>query len=415
MRTGDPADENRPDETRFSLKPLMFQSFVCTMAVMTFTALVGPIGRTLGLAPWHMGVAVTAGGLAWIMTAQAWGKASDRHGRRPVLLGGLGGFAIAYAGLCLVTALALHDGMPVLMAFAGLVVGRTLAGAFFAAVPTAGAALIADHVPPERRAAAMGALGMASAAAMVIGPALAGLVAPHGLVLPLLVAAALPFVAFGASWWLLPRAKKPSRPAALQPPRLTDRRLRRPVTVAFVSMLAVATAQMVIGFYALDRLGLSPHDGARVAGIALTCVGIALTLAQAMVRFLRWPPMVLIRLGAGVSALAFLGAAFATTSILLYLSYFLAAAGMGLLWPSISALAANSVEPHEQGAAAGAVIAAQGLGSVFGPLLGTLLYAVDITAPYMLIAVLLAALVPWGESRIATGPGTHADANAPRP
>ncbi|MBK1674592.1 MFS transporter [Ectothiorhodospira shaposhnikovii] len=390
-----------PGATPFSLKPLMFQSFVCTMAMMTFTALAGPIGRSLGLAPWNMGLAVTAGGIAWILTARAWGNASDRHGRRPVLLSGLGGFAIAYAGLCLITALALEDRMPALMALAGLVIGRTLTGGFFSAVPTAGAAMIADHVPPDRRTAAMGALGMASASAMVIGPAVAGLVAPYDLVLPLLVAAALPVVAFAASWSFLPRTGKPIRSVAQQPPPLTDPRLRRPAVVAFVSMLAVATAQMVIGFYALDRLGLSPQEGARVAGIALACVGVALILGQTMVRVLRWPPEFLIRLGAAIAALAFFGVAFATTAILLYLCYFVAAAGMGLLWPSVSALAANAVQPHEQGAAAGTITTAQGLGSVIGPLLGTTIYSVAITAPYMLIALLLAVLIPWRIDRSA--------------
>jgi MFS family permease len=215
----------------------------------------------------------------------------------------------------------------------------------------------------------------------------------------LLVAAALPVVAFGASWWRLPRTGRPHRSAARPPPRLGDRRLRRPVTVAFAAMVAVATAQMVVGFYALDRLGLSPREGAQVAGIALTCVGIALTLAQTTVRFLGWSPEALIRLGAGLAGLAFLGAAFATTPGLLYLCYFLAASGMGLLWPSVSAMAANAVEPHEQGAAAGSVTAAQGLGTVLGPLLGTAIYAVDSTAPYVLIALLMAALVPGGARR----------------
>lgn len=423
MSTVDPADVPGrgglsavvPTDGRFSLKPLMFQTFVCTMATMTFTALAGPIGRTLDLAPWQMGLAVTAGAVSWIFTAQAWGRASDRHGRRPVLLGGLGGFAVAYGGLCLVAALALKGGMSALAAFVGLLVGRTLTGAFFAAIPTASAAMVADHVEPERRAAAMGALGMASAAAMVIGPALAGLIAPYDLDLPLLAAAALPLVALAASWRLLPPGR-PHAPLVMQPPRLTDRRLRQPVIVAFASMLAVSTAQMVIGFYAIDRLALSPQNGAHVAGIALTCAGAALILAQGMVRFFNWRPIVLIRLGALIGGLGFLAVAVATAPILLYLCYFVAAFGMGVLWPSISALAANAVHRHEQGAAAGAVTAAQGLGSVLGPLLGTLIYAVDITAPYVMIALLLMTLVPQSETIPARADGKGGDGQGdPRP
>ena len=410
--TGAPDPSDLPadgaDGRRFSLKPLMFQTFVCTMATMTFTALAGPIGRTLDLAPWQMGLAVTAGAVSWILTAQAWGRASDRHGRRPVLLGGLVGFAIAYAGLCLVAVLALKGGLSTLAAFVGLVIGRILAGAFFTAVPTTSAALIADHVEPQHRAAAMGALGMASATAMVVGPALAGLIAPYDLNVPLLVAAVLPFVAVAASWRLLPQGRRHA-PQAMPAPRLTDRRLRQPVTVAFTSMLAVSTAQMVVGFYAIDRLALSPQDGGHVAGISLTCAGLALILAQGMVRFFKWRPIMLIRLGAAIGGLSFLAVIVATTPVLLYLCYFLAALGMGVLWPSISALAANAVQKHEQGAAAGAVTAAQGLGSMLGPLLGTLIYAIDVTAPYVMIALLLLMLVPRGGATSASVTGESGD------
>ncbi|EMV8752335.1 MFS transporter, partial [Escherichia coli] len=63
---------------------------------------------------------------------------------------------------------------------------------------------------------------------------------------------------------------------------------------------------------------------------------------------------------------------------------------MGWVFPAFSALAANAVQPHEQGAAAGSVGAAQGLGIVLGPLAGTLLYEVGPGVPYLLVGVLLA-------------------------
>lgn len=62
---------------------------------------------------------------------------------------------------------------------------------------------------------------------------------------------------------------------------------------------------------------------------------------------------------------------------------------MGWIFPALSALAANAVEPHEQGAAAGSIGAAQGLGIVLGPLVGSLLYEVSPGVPYVLVCVLL--------------------------
>lgn len=170
------------------------------------------------------------------------------------------------------------------------------------------------------------------------------------------------------------------------------------VEVQFNDLFGAPTAA---GLARLARRQDAPPAEAPAPSPAETAQDAPLTLAQTMVRVLRWRPEVLIRTGAGMAGLAFFGAAFATTATALYLCYFAAAAGMGLLWPSVSALAANAVEPHEQGGAAGTITAAQGLGSVVGPLLGTAIYAVDITAPYVLIALLLAVLIPWRADRPA--------------
>ncbi|EIE45585.1 TPA: MFS transporter, partial [Pseudomonas aeruginosa] len=47
-----------PSANTLDLRPLMFETFVCTLAVMSFVALVGPLARKLGLAPWQAGAAV---------------------------------------------------------------------------------------------------------------------------------------------------------------------------------------------------------------------------------------------------------------------------------------------------------------------------------------------------------------------
>lgn len=377
----------------FSLAPLILQTFACTVAMMAFTAMVGPIGRSLGLAPWQMGAALTLSGLAWVATARPWGMASDRHGRRPVLLSGVAGFAVAFASLCLFTIWALGAQPSIVIAFGGLVLWRTLAGACFAVVPTAGTALIADHLPPQERGRAVATVGMASGASMVIGPALTGLLAVHGFGWPLAVIALLPFCALVGLWWGLPKAAPPqNRAPAPVAPRWNDHRLRATALAAFVAMGSVAMAQIIVGFYAIDRLALTPQEGAQVAGLALAAVGGALTAAQMAVRLVPLPPHRLIRLGALIAALGFGAVPMVADAWGLYGCYFVAAAGMGLIWPSLSAQAANAVAAHEQGAAAGTITAAQGLGTIVGPLVGTVLYDLTLWAPYALMATLLGLL-----------------------
>lgn len=382
----------------FDLRPLLVANLACTMAMMAFVALIGPIARILGLATWQAGMAVTVSGVIWMLLARPWGRASDRLGRRRILLLGTGGFTLAFLALSLFIDLALHALPSALLAFAGLLLGRGLIGVFYAAIPVGGYALIADNIEPQHRARAMASLGAANACALVLGPAIAALLARYSLSLPFYAMALLPLLGF-----LFLRARLPRQELHLkQPPKsvsLGDRRLRRPLLVAFVSMLCVAMAQITVGFFALDRLGMAPAAAAQTAGIALTLVGVALIASQLLVRKLEWPPLRMIRIGALVAAVGFAAIIAAAHAWVLWLGFFVSAAGMGWIFPSFAALASNSVDAAEQGATAGSIGAAQGLGVVVGPLAGTLVYAVEPRLPYLLAAVLLLLVAAWPQTR----------------
>ena len=81
---------------RLDIRPLMAAYMTCTMAMMAFVSLIGPIARSLHLAPWQAGAVVTVGGVLWMLFSRPWGALSDRRGRRMVLLMGVGGFMLAY-------------------------------------------------------------------------------------------------------------------------------------------------------------------------------------------------------------------------------------------------------------------------------------------------------------------------------
>ncbi|NUZ11117.1 MFS transporter [Pseudoalteromonas sp. McH1-7] len=384
--------------TPFSLKPMMFETFVCTMAMMAFAALAAPIARVIGLSAWQVGAAVTVAGLAWVIMARVWGRLSDRKGRRPVMLFGLTGFVVSYFILALFIDYALHSAILPVMAFIGIVVGRGIAGFFYAAVPVTTAALVADHIAPDSRAGAMAGVGAASAAGMVIGPGLAGLLGPISLSLPLYITAFFPVIALLVLWRVLPKVELHAQPSA-NTVSLGDKRLRSAVGVAFVSTFSVAVAQIIVGFFVLDQLQLEPAQAARAAGVALAIVGVALIIAQIVLQKLTWQPKQLILCGGLIAAVGFVSAVLAVNTMTIWASYAIAGFGMGWIYPSVSALAANSVNPTEQGAAAGIVSAAQGLGIISGPIVGTGLYGVDNTMPYLLIANMLVVIVFWAARR----------------
>ena len=175
------------------------------------------------------------------------------------------------------------------------------------------------------------------------------------------------------------------------------------MVIAFVAMFSVAVAQIAVGFYALDRLRLDPAGAANAAGMALAAVGVALVVAQVVLRQLKWEPERLIKFGGVIGAVGFASVIFATSAPALWACYALAAFGMGWVYPSVSALAANSVQAHEQGAAAGSVAAAQGLGVILGPIVGTFVYTIDNGAPFAVIGAMLLVAALW--QRRAGGDG----------
>ncbi|WP_202618338.1 hypothetical protein, partial [Escherichia coli] len=88
--------------------------------------------------------------------------------------------------------------------------------------------------------------------------------------LALYVAALLPLLALALLAWRLP-ATSPVAGASAQrraPMSRLDARLRLPQLAAFIAMVSVTIAQVTVGFFAIDRLGLDAAAGARMAGIA---------------------------------------------------------------------------------------------------------------------------------------------------
>lgn len=385
MTTTDTALVNAPTLT---LGPLMFAALACSMAIMSFVALAAPIAHSLSLEPWHIGALMTSGGLCWIATARWWGVLSDKKGRRPVMLSAVAGFALCYMSMCVFIDIALTTQFSVLIVFVGLLLTRGLVGLFYAAIPATASALVADHMTPTQRAGIMAKLGAANGAGMVLGPGLVGLLSPFGLSIPLYVTALLPILALVMLWQALPRTER-FAPSDAEPPRFSDRRLRRPLLLAFIVASTVTIAQVTVGFFALDRLQLDAAAAAQTAAIALTLVGVSLVISQSVLKQLEWSPTRLIQIGCIISALGFAATAFTFNRWSLWLCFSVAAFGLGWVFPSMSAWAANSVEPHEQGATAGTLSAMQGLGVVIGPAVGTLAYSVSLVLPYFFVAILL--------------------------
>ncbi|MEM6463011.1 MAG: MFS transporter [Pseudomonadota bacterium] len=391
----DETQETRTASPAF-LAPIYWAGMVCSMGMMGFVASAGPLAEMLGMAAWQIGLSATAGGFGWVISARAWGRAADRTGRKKVLLFGIVGFAVAYLLLSLSAFLGAAWGLSAMVVLTLFVAIRFSMGLCYAALPAASNALIADNYRDDERAGAMGRLGAAQSSGLLLGPAFVALLAGPSPAAILLVLAILPLPVLFYTYIRLP-ADRPLSSDIPEQLSLTDPRLIRPLVAVLFAMMSVGIAQIVIGFVALDRLEQSTTDALRVSGIALATVGVALVVAQLLIKRLGWQPTTLIVSGGLIAAAGFLFAVAAASPVTLVASYGIAGFGAGWVLPGISAAAANAVKADEQGRAAGAVSSAMGVGIMIGPVLGGVVYGLSPALPFAAgsVFMLLVALAMW--------------------
>ena len=118
--------------------------------------------RELGISPLGFGAIISVMGFTRLVTNVPFAVAADRHGRRPLLVGGS---SLAALGMG-VTGLA--------TSFGELFLSRVLTGAGGGAQQTGAQLYLADIATPKNRARTMAPLGIAFSAGAAFGPAVGG-------------------------------------------------------------------------------------------------------------------------------------------------------------------------------------------------------------------------------------------------
>ncbi|MCC5887957.1 MAG: MFS transporter [Gammaproteobacteria bacterium] len=388
---------------------------------MGFTVLfpvLAPLGREIGLTEVQITFIIGASALMVFLASPIWGRASDRFGRKRVLLFGLFGFA---AGTVLFNSV-LYAGMTGVLTgtvlFAALVIARMLHAAVMAASMPAANAYMADITTPENRTKGMGAAGAANNLGAILGPAIAGL-AVISLLAPLWVMAVVALLNGLFVWRFLPEPPKPHpagpHPAGPHPPehsaprkpprlRYTDRRILPFVVVGVVMFSGMALVQQTMGFRFQDVLELSAADTAKAVGLAMMGSAVFSLLAQGfVVQRLTLPPFTLLKLAMPLLILAFTLMALVESQLWLTVAMMIQGFGMGLAGPGFMAGASLAVSPQEQGSVAGVAGSCGPLGFAIGPLLGGALYQFGPALPYVVAAgvyVLLFASMFWIGRRV---------------
>src|SRR5580765_1650924 len=127
--------------------------------------LVPVYSRHFGAQGLMIGIIIASFSFMQFIFSPIWGRLSDRHGRRPILLISTAGAALSYVFFAFSSGLENHSAALWLMAlsraFAGLCGGNI----------TVAQAYIADITPPEQRSRRMGLFGMAFGLGFIFVPA----------------------------------------------------------------------------------------------------------------------------------------------------------------------------------------------------------------------------------------------------
>ncbi len=322
-----------------------------------------------------------------LVCAPLWGTLSDRIGRKPVLLIGVLGYAIAMFIFGLSTR------------FWMLFVARTFSGVLSSATMPTAMAYLSDHLPEKQRSGGMGQLGAAMGLGIVLGPLLGGLLSTDSLSLPFFVGSGLAFVSLLLVYLLLPESR-PAPAAAGQEARSGDPQkqpekgfwrwevlkkiLLSPagmlMLLVFIMSFGMTNFQGIIGLYVLDKFNFDT----RQVGAIWMVLGAVMLLSQGVLTGLltkHLGEVTVIRLGLLVGSVGFIALLLAVgfVPILLAAGFFILA--VALIGPALNAYLSVFAGEH-QGALMGLNMAFASLGRVFGPLWGGFIFDVNMAYPF---------------------------------
>jgi DHA1 family multidrug resistance protein-like MFS transporter len=330
--------------------------------------------------------------------APIWGRLSDTHGRKLMLLRACLAFTI-FTGLMGLT-------VNVWQFFAC----RALMGVF-AGFSSAAIALVASQVPEELLGYALGWLGTGQLVGSLAGPFIGGLIADlsGSYRLPYFCNAATLFCAMAVIWFLVPEEfTKPRKDAPKAPLFASMLALARsPALLAlfFVLLMAqfgVKTVQPMITLYVKEMVGDLPTV-ATLAGIAFSVTGVANIIAAPFLGGrsdrLGYRRVLLICLAGGV--LTTLPQGFTDNYWLFVAERFAVGLFIGGMLPAANAMVARSVDRSDRGAAFGMTSSATFLGNSIGPLLGGVIAAgFGLSWVFVMTGVVMAVNFVWVYRRV---------------
>lgn len=330
--------------------------------------------------------------------APLWGRWSDRIGRRPLILIGIGGYVIAQVIFGLANTLWL------------LYAARIVGGILSSATLPVSAAYVADLTTEKERSRGMAWLGTAVSLGVVVGPAIGGLLARkdwhfnwsygHFVIdsfsIPFFAAAFLGVITLvAASRWLPESLPKTSPSGTVKKTKTAWLSLVKTLSpllaLVLAGQFALSIFESTFALFAQAKFDYTPFE---VGMVFVVCGGVMSVFQAGAVGFLAGKIDEIYQIGTGFALMGVGIALLATaqTRFLVFAFVGLLALGMAFIAPNLAALISKRGGSQGAGASLGIQNAANSLGQAGGPLIGGALFVWQINAPYFLSGGVLVAL-----------------------
>ena len=342
-----------------------------------------------------------------------WGRLSDRHGRRPILLISTAGAALSYVLFARSTGLENHT-----LALWLIVASRLFAGMCGGNI-TVAQAYIADITPPADRSKRMGLIGMAFGLGFTLGPFVGAESLSHlGETGPGWVAAGLCAANFLLAFFILTESHRPDSAQAAPRPHLDQwaHTLRQPkvgflVVTFFLATFCFSCFESTLTLLVGANFNLNfkrDATSARTVGYLFVYCGLIGALVQGgaigrLVKKMGEPKLIALSLILTAASFAWLpylkGASNLSWKILLQhdglpwvwllLALALLSVGTSLTRPPLFGMLSNLTPAQEQGATIGVAQGAGSLARILGPVFATALLVYSPSLPYLICAGVL--------------------------
>ncbi|PWB76780.1 MAG: MFS transporter [Anaerolineales bacterium] len=339
----------------------------------------------LGASGSTLGILVATAALTEFLFGPIWGSISDRVGRKPILMIGMFGYALAMFAFGVANQIWM------------LIVFRAFSGILSSATISTTMAYIGDSTSEKSRGGGMGILGAVGGAGTVIGPGIGGLLAGGSLSTPFFVSALMALLSLLLVALLLPESLPlEARTAQGQRIKLVRfdelwRALTGPIgrilLVAFLATFGTSNFESVFGLYMLKKLDYGPEQ---VGGI-LTLVGaIALIGRGLLTGFVtsHWGEPTVIKASLMVGAVGFILLLLANTYAAVLLTTGIFTCSITFLRPSIHSLTSKRTTVG-QGTSMGLSNSFVSLGRIVGPIVAGLVFDINPNLPYLAGALIL--------------------------